>query len=143
MGLLDDYSDKSGLLGLGMTPRPSGEHQEAIALLLIALRANFNNIYKILPESAIDLNNLNSKAPDIVFYKKNATVSCFFIEITTTKETKKIMAKCNQVMKKYNITECLIYDYELNIYHKITAIPHATQINSYSDFLKANLIDYL
>lgn len=138
MGLLDDYSGPGGIQGIGMTPRPTDRHQECIALFIIGLAA-FRKKYKVLPESAIDLSNLNSKAPDIVVYDKSNNKAVLFIEITTTSDKKKILKKSVELMKEYKVSESFVYDYEEDNWEKNTGNIMHNLKDSFSDIIKYDL----
>ena len=139
MGLLDEY----GLDGLGMTPRPAEKHQLCISLFISDMFKKFNSNFLILPESCIDLSNLNSPVPDIVVYEKETKKSLMFIEITTTKEKNKIIKKAKLLMNQYKILESFIYDYELNEWLKLTAVNNFSNEKYYSDILNYSLKEAL
>lgn len=139
MGLLDDYSGPGGIQGIGMTPRPTERHQECIAMFITELNVAYRKRYKILPESAIDLNNLNSKAPDVVVYDKATLKPVLFIEITTTRENRRIINKAKELMQQYDIYEAFIYDYEQDKWAKLTGISQHSPGLSFSDILQYDL----
>jgi hypothetical protein len=148
MGLLDDYSGQSGILGIGMSPRPTAKHQEIIKKIIINLDKIFDEKYfLILPESAVDLNNLNSKAPDIVIYKKakniNNSKCILFIEITSHDEYKKILKKAKDLMNQYKILESFVYNYEDKEFYKLTDFNDSKSPKSDSDILNINLYDII
>jgi len=146
MGLLDDYSGKGGLsglgTGLGMTPRPAYEHQLVMRELLIGLSKYFGNKYLVLSEWVIDPKDLNSKVPDIVVYDKKLK-PLMFIEITTTCEKKQIEKKAASLMDQYNVYEVFIYDYETKEFNKLTGLKKYSPVKSYSDLFKIDLQQFV
>lgn len=143
MGLLNDYSGGSGLLGLGKIQRPSFAHQIIMANMLVGLNnLLYKNNYLVLTESCVDKNDLNSKAPDVIVYDRNIN-PIMFIEITTSKEANKISEKAIDLMKVYNILESFVYDYENKHWVKHTNIKESNMLYSYSDLFKIDLQQFL
>lgn len=134
MGLTDNYS------GIGMSPRPRREHQNILRNLIIAIT---DEGYYCLTEFCVDENDLNSPAPDIVIYASNDdSTPQTIIEVTTRVEYKTICAKAKQLLTKYPITECFVYDYETRRWacygqNVDTAEP------SYSPLLEIDFADYV
>lgn len=109
MGLLDNYT------GIGMAPRPTPLHQRIMLRLAIAIHNESDlDELDVLTESVVDVNNLNSPAPDVIVYDlENNSNPVFIIEITTTGECKTIRNKVEKLLKDYpTIAEGWVYDYE-------------------------------
>lgn len=144
MGLLDDYSGEGGILrGLGKLARPTPKHQFIKQQFELGLLQKIDKTKLIvLSESCIDVTNLNSKAPDVIVYDKNF-IPLMFIEITTTREKKKIEKKAAELMEQYNIYECFIYDYETKVFNKLTGLEKYSPVKSYSDLFKIDLQQFI
>lgn len=123
MGLLDDYSGPGGILGIGMSPRPSSFHQIAISDILQQFDKRFREKgFRALPEEAISKNP--EKAPDVVFFRGVNPYDpdwepLVFVEITTSGELKKIISESKKLMNRLQIKEAFIYDYEKKSWDKI------------------------
>ena len=105
MGLTDNYT------GIGMSPRPTNEHQAVLSDLLFGLRSE--DIYT-LQEARLDSQNINAKAPDINIYEnKEDQYPIIIIEVTTSDEVKTIISKVEELMNEYEtIKEAFVYNYE-------------------------------
>lgn len=140
MGLLDDYSGPGGLLGIGMTPRPALLHQLKAGDIYSGLKNILNkNKYFVAYESCVDLNDLNSQVPDIIVYEKQTLKPVMFIEVTKTSEKRTIEKKAEALMKRYDIYEGFIYDYEKSTFNKLTGFEKYSTAKSYSDIFKLDL----
>lgn len=135
MGLLDNYT------GIGMSPRPQGEHQRVIANLIYGLMGDG---YNCLPEFCVDDNDLNSPAPDVVIYENEGDrYPVVIIEVTTSKECKKIKEKVVQLMKDYDqVKEAFVYDYEKDEWFLFSDELDADD-PSYSNLLEKDFSNYL
>lgn len=138
MGLLDNYT------GIGMSPRPTNEHQAVLSNLIYGLRSD--DIYAI-PEASVDSENLNAKAPDINIYEDRGNrFPIIIIEITTKQERLTIINKVEDLLEQYpQIKEAFVYDYESNQWFAIFLKTEDNQgyKQDYSEILDLYLSDYL
>lgn len=149
MGLLEKYND-SGLAGsLGMSPRPSIQHQIIMATLIRKLANWLGDNYFVLPETQIDPADPHTLAPDVVVFEKHEDLHrlkpVIFIEIERAARIKKNISKCDEIMKRYGVQESFVFNYETNTWYKIldTTIEPQTESPSYSDLLHVDLDTFL
>lgn len=106
MGLLDNYT------GIGMSPRPKFLHQDYMAHTLHFMYDEvFANGMIVRTESTVT-DDLDDKAPDVIIYNRN-NVPLMFLEITTHRECRKIMRKCEKLQTRFPACECFVFDYEM------------------------------
>ena len=114
MGLLDNYT------GIGMSPRPKWQHQNVIR---IAQRRAYDELEKqglIMLSEATVTNDWDDLAPDLVIfdaYEEPLSI----IEITTHKECKKIIKKCDELIARFPESEYFVYDYEAEVLYAYDA----------------------
>ena len=106
MGLLDNYT------GIGMSPRPKFLHQD---YLLHTAHAMYDEVFAngmiVRTESTVT-DNWDDKAPDVIIYNRN-DAPLMFLEITTHRECRKIMRKCEKLQTRFPDCECFVFDYEM------------------------------
>ena len=105
MGLLDNYS------GIGMSPRPKWDHQRVMGHFYArAVTEVWNQGLDILTEATVT-DDWDDLAPDLVIFDaKYRPLS--IIEITTHKECRAIIRKCDELIARFPQTEYFVYDYE-------------------------------
>lgn len=146
MGLLDNYNYTPGLLaGIGAPARPSDFHQLAISDLIEYINGHLaNTTLRALPEQKLEKLKRNERAPDIVV----VDLSCrpfkpvWFMEIEKSSRIGRLQKKCEETLLRYSISECLILDYEKNIWYRKLDSNTFNRPNpkaSYSNFLKLDL----
>ena len=125
--------------GLGMSPRPTDEHQRIIGNLYFNIRVSKKidlKYFEVLPES--ELGEPNSVAPDIVIKNLRSRKTHFLIEIERTSGIKKTIIKTQKALKDYpTLKEAFIYDYEKKIFYKVEK--SSSKKSAQSDFLKTDL----
>lgn len=134
MGLLDNYT------GIGMSPRPSRQHQDIIKSLLVRISTDD---YYCLSEFCVDTKDLNSPAPDVVIYlDRNDRYPIIIIEITTKSEFKKICDKVRKLMTDYSqVEESFVYDYETKYWVRI--VDGKSEDTAYSSILNTDLNNFI
>ena len=114
MGLLDNYT------GIGMSPRPKWQHQHVIrrALLRTSEELEEQGLF-MLSESTVT-RNWDDLAPDLViFNQRHQPLS--IIEITTRRECKRIISKCDELIERFPAAEFFVYDYDSEILYGFRA----------------------
>lgn len=105
MGLLDNYS------GVGMSPRPKWLHQDVIRR---AMRRSYDELEEqglaMYSESTVT-DDWDDLAPDLVIFDGLHTPLAI-IEITTHRECRKILGKCQELIARFPEAEYFVYDYE-------------------------------
>lgn len=105
MGLLDNYT------GIGMCPRPNFLHQD---YMLHTAHSMYDEVFEngniVRTESTVTT-DWDDKAPDVIIYNRN-NVPLMLLEITTHRECKKIMQKCEKLQARFPECECFVFDYE-------------------------------
>lgn len=141
MGLLDDYSGNGGLAGIGMSPRPTHNHDEFVSAMECYLKIKFFGVYHVFSESAIDYKNLRkSKAPDVNIYNLDYTPK-LFIDVTDTKLLNRIIVKCKELIKEKKIQEGFVYDYQKDKWLKFEYGSDNFKISSWSNILNLDITD--
>ena len=105
MGLLDNYT------GIGMSPRPSDLHQRVIGNLIVNLRIFGSPDFDVLPEAPVTADR-NDLTPDVVVRDMRTGEILIAIEITTHRELKAICNKCMELVDRFPLAECWVFDYE-------------------------------
>lgn len=137
MGLLDDYT------GIGDSPRPTPEHQDAIDNMVYGFRSEGN--YKALSESVIDTMNLNSEVPDLVIYDGESIdrYPIVIVEVTTSRQRREIIQKVRELLDKYPaVQEAFIFDYEKETWARVVRGGKLEEGESYSEALESDMDDY-
>ena len=125
---------KNALDGFGMTPRPLKQHQIAIAAFIRNIPKKKS--YYVLPET--ELAGPNSEAPDVVIFSVKTEKPLMFIEVCHNKGQAIALNKSSDAISKYNISEAFVYNYQSDVFYKITAAG-SNKNESYSNFLKVEL----
>ena len=111
MGLLDDYS---GAIG---SPRPSWQHQRVMNRTLFNMHDEVEGQgFIILPEATVT-DDWDDLAPDLIVFDKYYNPQ-MIIEISTHKELRAIMRKCNELIVRFPVAEYFVYDYETDILYR-------------------------
>lgn len=143
MGLLDDYSSLSGI----GQPRPSFTHQ----LVMADLVTNFNNRFRGLGFRSLSEHAIQKKpekAPDVTFFQvqPGEWQPLVFVEITTTRELKKILKESETLMRRLEIKEAFTYDYQAGRWYKLydkETITPASEKDSWCDTFQVDLSTFL
>jgi len=147
MGLLDDYNYESGIIGLGMSPRPSRPHQVVMSHLVTNLNNRLPERLRAISEPGIEV-DAREKAPDIGVFDTLGSSDpdkwrlVMFIEIVkTTPEEKRIRREIENVLHRWSVKEALIYNYVKKHWVKCTDIPQQQRsaTASFSDVLHIDL----
>ena len=140
MGLLDNYT------GIGMSPRPKWQHQNVIRR---AQRRAYDELEEqglIMLSEATVTNDWDDLAPDLVVFNGRNEPLCI-IEITTHKECKKIIRKCDELIDRFPEAEYFVYDYEANMFYKYDNLSDewisSDEIELNSHYLSRPLREYL
>ena len=116
--------DEQHYNGLGMSPRPTNEHQNLIMAIGDGIRKHFaeektDTKYQITYE--VELGEPNSVAPDLVVFLKGTSTPVFALEI---EKTKGISGTCKKVKTKVfplfpTVVEVIIYNYEKGVFYRV------------------------
>lgn len=108
MGLLDNYT------GIGMSPRPKWGHQMVMrrALHYMYDELEQQNL-QILSEATVT-DDWDDLAPDLVVFDEHF-IPRVIIEITTHRELRKIIRKCDELIDRFPDAEYFAYDYEKQV----------------------------
>ena len=139
MGLLDNYT------GIGMSPRPKWQHQNIIRR---AQRRAYDELEEqglIMLSEATVTDDWDDLAPDLVIFDVRYR-PLSIIEITTHKECKKIICKCDELIVRFPEAEYFVYDYEANVlygYDNTTDMwISSDEIEINSRYLSRPMMDY-
>jgi len=148
MGLSDKYTPN----GLGMSPKADFKHAHITRALVKFIETVIDQEkYYVLSQEQIIPKKLNSKVPDVVIYKRMTNsiyedISVLFIEVEHSEGFKNTWEKLEKLMYLKNVTESFLINYETLEWHKYfdrDTITPKKQINSWSDFLKIDLNNYV
>lgn len=111
MGLLDNYT------GIGMSPRPKWQHQNVIRRAMHRAYDELEEQGLLMLSEATVTDDWDDKAPDLVIFD-NRYYPLTIIEITTHKECRAIIEKCEELMERFPHSEYFVYDYEADILYQ-------------------------
>ena len=106
MGLLDNYT------GIGMSPRPQWQHQFLLGDLLVNVASELPRSHFAVATEITLTDDWNDKAPDLVVFAARTMQPLVLVEITTHRELKRILRKCENLLPRFPAMEYWVFDYE-------------------------------
>ena len=105
---------RNSLHGFGMAARPHLNHQMAIMHYAFLIKASIvAGKYFVVTEAAIDPNNLDSLAPDIVIFTLNKRNAVEIFEVVHSAGLKEVENKLRILFKDYPLLkQASVYNYE-------------------------------
>lgn len=130
--------------GLGMSPRPSGEHQ--MVMIMIASRINWNlECTNLLATTETELTGTNGRAADVSVWtiNKNGDMHRPVLTVEVVKDKASFDYSYQSIMevfeKRKTIEESYIYNYVTDVWHRVDRDGSVYEGECYSELLKINM----
>ena len=138
MGLLDNYT------GIGMSPRPKWQHQNVIRRAIYTTSDELEAQGLIMLSEATVTDDWDDLAPDLVIFNQQY-FPLSIIEITTHRELRQIIRKCDELIARFPESEYFVYDYENLVLYKLEGDEWISSAHAdlYSDYLSLPMMNYL
>lgn len=140
MGLLDDYSS-----GVG-SPRPQWPHQNVIRRAIYQTYAELEEQGLFMQSESTVTDDWDDLAPDLVVFDAYYS-PLSIIEITTHKECRQIIRKCDELIVRFPDAEYFVYDYERGVLYGFDTLSKSwlssEEYELTSRYLSRPLINYL